>query len=299
MSGRAVLWRKRHRGRKVIARAVLVALVGVVIFFGTVPYGGIALATNKNNEAKMGVVRSSEDVFVSDRTPGMKTLRSPSDFTEFAYGEVPSHYSGMEALLPGPDCRLAGKRSDHIIYDRIIESFRDSRVGDANKRDNSDFVSRSEAIISKDRSKFELRPVFSALAIVLPGFYRDIGPQLHRRGIAKMLELPFTGPPELIGSEPKTDCRDAEYDSEPGNYGLVVVVSLDPFKPSLAQKKSSSEEGGAVILIIVVVGLFTVLALSGKVTNSARRTSSLRVGRIELRKEHIARSRAAPFMPPP
>jgi hypothetical protein len=58
---------------------------------------------------------------------------------------------------------------------------------------------------------------------------------------------------------PVTDGRYSQDDCERSYNGLIVVVALDPLKPSFDEQKRSSKEGGAVILIIIVGDLFVVL----------------------------------------
>lgn len=78
----------------------------------------------------------------------------------------------------------------------------------------------------------------------------------------KMGELSLAGLIEAYGGQPETDGGNAQYDRKGSYDGLVVVLSLDPLKPSFAEQKRSSNEGGAVILIIVVGGLLIVLRLN-------------------------------------
>jgi hypothetical protein len=91
------------------------------------------------------------------------------------------------------------------------------------------------------------------------GLPRGSDRSLHiaRLGLAafpQQLSLPFSGFVQTDGSKPKSDSGERQYDSEARNDGLVVVVKLDPFKPSLAEQKRSSKEGGAVMLFVVVGG---------------------------------------------
>jgi hypothetical protein len=83
---------------------------------------------------------------------------------------------------------------------------------------------------------------------------------LSKSGCAQHFELPFPSLPKVDGGEPQADGGDAQHNREGRHHGLVVVIALDPLKPSFAKQKRPSKEGGAVILIIVG-GLFVVLWL--------------------------------------
>src|SRR5258705_6263799 len=91
MSGLAVLWRKRHKGRKVIARAAWVALISLIVLLcdaerdiaaaGLSSCGGVC--SNKGLYIDR-VAEFSGPFFVSE---GVKIFDQPDDIVSFAFRE--------------------------------------------------------------------------------------------------------------------------------------------------------------------------------------------------------------------
>lgn len=241
------------------SRAVLAVLVGIIIFFGIVPNGRLALAANKDDETKISIVSFAKDIFVCNDSPCVEAFRSVVNFTEFAYGKMPSQYPGMETLLSRPNGRFAGERRTKIIYDRIAESPRDGGIGNIDHRKNSDAIGWGKPIISNDWPEFKLSMSSLALTKIHAGLYREISPQFHRRCLAQVLELSFAGLPQFVGSEPKSDRRDSEYDGKATDDAFVVSL-----KESIKRVKAGDYDrvkGGAIFIVIVAGGLLAVLWL--------------------------------------
>src|SRR5579871_2700504 len=153
MSGRAVLWRKRHKGQKVIARAVLAALIGVVVTPGG--HGNGRDASPYRIKTEIRPARIPEQVAISDvsiivnSSVGIRTLY----FGDFIGGKFPAKSSGSECVLLESQNTNARFR---VFWDTEVE------IGWQWERQNFGFcvndyiVCRREPRIEKMRLKFEI-----------------------------------------------------------------------------------------------------------------------------------------------
>jgi hypothetical protein len=196
MWGRAVLWRKRHKGRKVARRAAWAALCGVVVGFCIMPNGSLASATYKNHKTEIGVVIDSENVLIGGLPPKMEAFVSCVDFPQFGESCLPPQNTGMKSLLPRTNCCYA-LAADNRAYG-IGKVGRNIGGDYINHRDYANVAGWRIAIIPEDRPKFELKS--ASLFEAGSALHGNIGSQLHRSRFAQMLELPLSSAPKLIGA---------------------------------------------------------------------------------------------------
>jgi hypothetical protein len=200
---------------------------------------------------------SGESIAISDRCIGVdsKVPSFAGSFVPFLDGRVVlSDFGRHSCALPRPQQPNAGGIR---VSQREIKVLWEGEWKYRDARDSAHFISGCLTRVF-DFNIGNKAPRFRPEVLTVDYY---VSSQLTFGSAFRQHSLPFASFPEPNGCPPKPDGREGQNNGEPGDNGLVVVVSLDELKPPLREKKHSSREGGAILLVIVVGGLFGVFRL--------------------------------------
>jgi hypothetical protein len=254
MSGRAVLWRKRHKGWKVRALAAWAASIGMIVALCVMPDRGVSFPAEEKRETKICCPFLIEHVEIPHSSVEVKYPIPPDDSPHLSYRHfsLPDHR--MKTMLFRAD--IADAAAD-LEWQGIVKTVRNSWRYNPHIGDNTNVLRGGISVIDNNWPEFE-----SEIAFLLnneAALNGDIGPKLAFSGILSKQFLDFARPPKLVGGEPKADGGYSQNNSESSNHALVVV--LKEGINALENERRSHVEGGAIFFIIVIGGLLTVLWL--------------------------------------
>jgi hypothetical protein len=243
MSGRAVLWRKRHKGRKVITRAVYsMILGGAVAFFGN-QQGPLPVKNCPIGFISEGVtLPPPKDISVSELSRHKDWVSIAHDLGELFLGKRSLSSELEESFLTRIERRFG-------YFSTFIWA---PHTSDGHDRKSMEIISGSLPIIFdlefKD-GKLSRTEVFD-----LCFNNADVRPQLafgHFLSTAN----------EIAGGHPKEDRRESQ-DNSKGNENFVLPV-VDKVSETVSVSVGHDSERGEIIFRLIVGGLLLVLLYAG------------------------------------